>query len=488
MAYTLGWKDRFYKLAENMPDSSPLIAHGGEFSFKPLNEGLNELVLKASGQEIAMIFDSVTQGAMLLYPESAQTILEIMLRTIDYAGEIIVNCQDIADCIDNPESPASVSVVNITNETTNNNNNLINTDRTLEPEEPDFIEKRFKSIDRDFPVLPDSGTCDNPRKDEIFGGTLEIVNRLSEMAQDMLEDLNSQADSVQRAARTVALVPLIGDIAGETILAFAEIVPDLLNLYLSHDSIAQHEDVACDLFCLHADDCQYATFQEIIDYYKSLGISGIDDIASVSLQAFMDAIIGTSGLAASVVWHAMNTMVLYFMYAESTFLGRRGTKWLKVYAQNGELVPNNDWMILCECGVQTKVWDFETEASELGWVAQADRANFVLNGWRPEEMYYGNVIVILREFTWPSDLLITQIRVYGDNIGGGASYNYVYGTPYTNETVGAPLPIDGGYQFNANFYHGTKTGIGYEFSIFTDVGQKITRIEADYEGTESPDW
>ena len=140
----------------------------------------------------------------------------------------------------------------------------------------------------------------------------------------------------------------------------------------------------------------------------------------------------------------------------------------------------------CSCG-NTKVWDFTV--SNQGFVANGgNRATYSGGGWMGVNIGYGNIIVFEKTFTWPSDLVLTAVRVYGDNIGGGASFNYFYGTPYVNEAFGSLLPISGGYAYNLGIDKDTRTGFGYEFSIWTDVGQKITRIEADYTGTPSPDW
>lgn len=327
--------------------------------FPIIDESENYIFLTLTGSELREILSSIEIGSQWAYPDKSQQILFNFMK-----GLICMSfCEEIANCLDDPESPATIAITNISEETSNtlieNNNTIINQDRNLTPDESGFLEKRFKSIDREEPVLDPSGSCDDDRKDEIYAGTLEIVNRISEMGQDFLEDVNAQADSVQRAARAVAIIPIIGDLAGETILAFAEVIPDILDLFLSHDSIAQREDVACDLFCLHADECGYPTFDELIDYYKSVGIGGVGDIADISMTALVDAVLGTNGLAATVVWHAMNAFVLYFMYVESAFLGRRGKKWIQIYAGNGELLPNNDWMILCDdCAPEPDSWQW----------------------------------------------------------------------------------------------------------------------------------
>lgn len=87
MGYTLAYKDRFYSLAENMPKSEPASPHCGDVSFRALSAGINKLQLEVTPEEMRWIFDSATQGAMLLYPEKAQTIMEILLKTIDCPPE-----------------------------------------------------------------------------------------------------------------------------------------------------------------------------------------------------------------------------------------------------------------------------------------------------------------------------------------------------------------------------------------------------------------
>lgn len=94
MPYTLAYKNRFYTLAETMPSSLATVPHEGTFQFRQLSDGINEILFKLTGEEMKWLFDSATQGAMLLYPDKAQTVLEILLRAIDYPPDFPTEAGD----------------------------------------------------------------------------------------------------------------------------------------------------------------------------------------------------------------------------------------------------------------------------------------------------------------------------------------------------------------------------------------------------------
>jgi len=140
----------------------------------------------------------------------------------------------------------------------------------------------------------------------------------------------------------------------------------------------------------------------------------------------------------------------------------------------------------CFCG-NTKVWDF-TLGSQLGWQPQnGDRATWLGNAWGQVTQFGNNIIVVERPFTWPTDLVLTEVRYYVENYSS-ASLNIVWGMPYTNG-VWNSANIDGHLQaMTTDIVKGTRTGLGVEFSVFTGSGKSISRIEADFTGTPSPNW
>jgi hypothetical protein len=139
----------------------------------------------------------------------------------------------------------------------------------------------------------------------------------------------------------------------------------------------------------------------------------------------------------------------------------------------------------CSCA-NTKIWDFST--GQQGWVAQgADRATYGSGGWVLKDMGYAWTLVIEKAFTWPDDLIITAMRVYMDN-ASYAQFNAFYGMNYVNEARGTTV-TSFGFQSLTPMEKGTKLGLGYEYSVPNVVdGQKITMIQVDYIGPESPDW
>src|SRR5690348_11399077 len=108
----------------------------------------------------------------------------------------------------------------------------------------------------------------------------------------------------------------------------------------------------------------------------------------------------------------------------------------------------------CGCGGE-KVWDFTS--SNQGFVANSgNRASYSAgNGWGQVNLGYGNIIVVEKTFTWPSDLIITHAIAYVTNQSGGASFLYFYGTPYVNDSYNASGVGTDGFQYNSNIVKGT---------------------------------
>jgi len=145
----------------------------------------------------------------------------------------------------------------------------------------------------------------------------------------------------------------------------------------------------------------------------------------------------------------------------------------------------------CDCTPpNTKIFNF-TLGSQLGWAANnigtGARAVWAGNGWDAANMGGYFAVAIEKSFTWPTDFVITESRVWIGINDSAIPYQYVYGLPYANGTFGLNNPIAGQMTGNTDIVKGTRTGIGVEYSKTLDTGQFISRIEFDWTGTE-PSW
>lgn len=294
-----------------------------------------------------------------LTPEQSAFLMATAMAMTDADGldcEETMTCQDLADCIDT-NTVVQTSINNTIVETGQISPNVTNVNQAE-------INFRFPAPQRQEDVSVPPPACN---KDALWTGIYEIVSRLDEMCRDFYEDIVAANDKVQRAAIIIGGVPLFGDTLAASINLFGEVAPDILNGYNSHSSITVLEDVSCDLFEMVCQDCRYPTYDELYEYFANFGISGIQDIAAYGVQAAIDALIGTNGLASAVVWHSSIAIGLYIMYMGGNYLNYRGTKWLAIWADIGEDNPNNGWQLLCNGCQDTWCYQWDGTALADGW-------------------------------------------------------------------------------------------------------------------------
>lgn len=323
-----------------------------------LNVGENDLVLTVSEQEYIQILSALINGVITTYPQIWMTVLYPYIKAAKLSNTL---CQKIEDCIDEtPSLQALITDISVSNYTYPS---------TLPVDTPE-MENRFPPAERSLSTSSPPAGCDN---DILWAGILEMVNRLNLMCIDVLEQIIAEADKAERIARAVALVPFFGDLAGEVVIAIAEESENLRNAYVAHVTQAVLEDIACDLFEMVCEECRYPTFDEVLDYYSSLGISGVDDWANIGYTAMIDLLIGSSGLANLVVFFTVNTSVLFTLFLGGAVLNRRGSKWLNIWNLLGEDFPSSDWEILCDGCEPLYCYNFDFLATDGAWVIQPAR-------------------------------------------------------------------------------------------------------------------
>lgn len=286
------------------------------------------------------------------------------METVTDGCTPMITCDDIEACLATSPLFAQLAAQVSTNTSDITYIQEVSNSQQIPPDTPQY-DNRFPPALRNQPIsttdISDGmGGCDN---DKLWAAIREVVNRVNDLARDLLEILVSEADTVQRAATFVESVPFVGDIASSVLNAAAENADDIRNLYESYVTASVLEDIACDLFCMVVDECRFPTFNEYIDYYKNLGIIDIQDLTQVAFQFMVDVIFNSSGILAQTIFYSMNVFVLFTMYLDGEVLGRRGKRWLDIWANAGANSPDNDWTLLCEdCATEITEfcydWDF----------------------------------------------------------------------------------------------------------------------------------
>jgi len=338
----------FYSRTSGEFDFSPPLSISDESDSLdndyPIPETPIQLILTVNASQFTNLLSAALNGALLSWPDDYNQVIWPLLK----AGKmpLIIDCKDVADCIETNE--ATQNAIN----TVVQNTGYIYPD-SIDTETP-LMDTRFPDADRDEEITTPPEMCD---KDVLWAGILETVTRLDDNAKQFLDQAVAQSDKAERAAQMVSLIPIIGDLAADVITIFTETAPDLQNLFIAYSSQANIENAACEIFEMVCNECRYPTYDDYWNYYKNQGITGLDDIGSLTFLAITDLLMGTQNLLASVCWHTMIAYELFIMYLGSTFTGFRGTKWLGIWAKLGEDDASSDWEILCDgCG---DTWCYE---------------------------------------------------------------------------------------------------------------------------------
>lgn len=342
-----------------MPETK-LIRFGVTYNEEPVNQALllgdgdslandlhlletpNELKLTVTRQQYTDLLSAAINGCNRYFPENWIEILYPLIKAgKEWANDM--DCDDIADCIDSSEAVQDAIIQN------NINNNdfygTTNPDQLSETgtEEP-IMDTRFPPSDRDEPAH----NLDSCNLDELWGGIRFMVEKLDERGRDALEQIAAKTERWEKFAEFISVVPILGDLAEATVMAVVDEIEVIITLYNSHSTEEVLDSIACDLFELVCELCRYPTFDEILDYYAGFGIDGIEDWASISLKAMMDYMTGSASVAALTCYYTVITFQLWIMYAQASWLGMRGSRYVSLWLDNGEEFANDAWIALCD--------------------------------------------------------------------------------------------------------------------------------------------
>jgi hypothetical protein len=233
----------------------------------------------------------------------------------------------------------------------------------IDPDSDELMAARFPSELRGEEIAELAEGCD---LDALWAGIREVVRRLDSVGRDVLDEVVAEADLIDRVSRVVALVPIIGDVAGEIVLALAEESENLSNMFEAYSSESTIDDVACHFFSLTCELCRYPTFNELMDYFWGQGVENEDDWRDIFYTAAIDYLIGTTELAERVVWFTTISVALLTMYLGESFGAAHGRDYLALWAAVGEDAPTDAWELICgPCGGEDELIDFT--ASDQGW-------------------------------------------------------------------------------------------------------------------------
>lgn len=396
------------------------------------------ITLNLSLDEYVALATAIDVGRDIAFADDSELIWFTWVRA--FREGTVMACGDVADCIESEIAAGNTELINaLTNNNistgTGGNYNRVNGDVTtvLDRNPPLSLQE---TINPDF-------ECN---LDALWGAIRHgIVERLDDTARDLLEDLAAINDTPQRFQAFIDVIPVLGDIAEGVVTLATEVIPDILNLYDSYSSEAILDEIACDLFAMVCQECRMPTFEELYNYYSTLGYE-MSTMEAQTMSAMMSKISTMVGSLqpSSIVYHSMITFQLFTLYLQAQWNGNAGISTITKWAKLGEDFGSNNWLDLCDsCDDQYAVLtlDFKTGQHESykDGVTVTGAVYVAGEGWRAGVYGSGKRgdICIRFDPTW-------QIRGVGMKISGDTPAQRVfYRRPNWQSNTGIVSPSAG---------------------------------------------
>lgn len=327
----LNWRLRQSEGLEAVTDTiSPVSVTPDYFPLDPdekvsleLNISLNEFIQLAS---------TIDVGRDIAYGDDSVKIWNLWSTVI---MPIILDCQDVANCIDT-SAEVQQSISSTLDQSGNINPDKSDSNTTTMTRLPQY------STDS---VAPPPDNCD---LDKLWSGIREMVARIDDKGRDVLEDLALINDKAEQIQGLIDIVPLLGDIIADVAEFFTQAVPDLLNGYNAFSNETEIDNLACELFSMVCNECRYPTFEEVLSVYSSKSIAGLATNPQLlnysQVWGFVRQLPAFNG---SLTYHSVNTWQLITYYFGSVFSRSRGKNTLNIWTSIGEELPTDNWILLC---------------------------------------------------------------------------------------------------------------------------------------------
>lgn len=315
-----------------------------------------DIQFRMSMSQFTAIASAIDVGRDIAFGERSYELWRTWCKAL--IGEIVVNCEQVADCIESEISAGNITLINsLTQNAINNgfgNVNRVNPYLTkfIDRNAPDALQTDVKEL----------LNCD---RNKLWGGIRHgIVDRLDEVLADTLQDVAAIPTIIGRNAAWLDIIPVLGDLAEAVVTSLSNVAPTLLSLYESYSSEATKDELACELFALVCADCRYPTFEEIYNHFKNYGMPETPEIGAWVLDTMTQLLTNPVGVLAKVAYFTLMTWQLGILYLQATFNGNTGTNAIFRFASLGEDFSNDNWLLLCETCDDSYVlwtWDFRTQ-------------------------------------------------------------------------------------------------------------------------------
>jgi len=317
--------------------------------------------------------------------EQSQSWLQGYLMT-EFNG--CVDCQKVADCIDDPNSPANAAVRNVANASNG---------YPLNERLPDG----YSNENLAAALNP---SCD---LDTLFGMCRFIVTTTNRLIVDFLERFEA-ATNIVDVGSSLAQLPVLDELGVDALIEYANFLLSVIaENYDAQYTQALEDELACGLFCAFKEDCAIS-IQGVAAYFADRV-----SLDFANYNAFEDLITAMLGvpLDGTKVVSAMFALCWIGVRVSNTALDGAGDSVLKIATKMGAGDPSDDWELLCGC---SDIWEYVlSSATKPSWltVQYGTLSLDTLSLVYPTSLFGHQWSAINIQWVFPTNVQLNEIRI-----------------------------------------------------------------------------
>lgn len=338
------------------------------------------------------------------------------LTSADYEECLEVDCQDIIDCIDDPESGVSDAIFAL-----------------VESNNSDELRNNAQGTIGSNLVGDNNPTCDD---DILWGQCIQLVEYLHQLNVDMLELIEVLTNPIEATAQIMPQgTSASGVLAGILVDWVAFVQQNISDNYDAQITQEYLEACACAVFCQARENSCEVNIELLYEVWQDRLNSTIN-INSVINETLLYLISGiwTGNEIADFMFFAQLALRAQLGY----YIGRIAFTdiYTRVAIYGND--PSDDWQIICDECAWSHTFDFEV--SEQGWELFASSSGVWVNGvgWQTD----GEDVSIIIPLTNPLQLTSFSFDYTISTIGAGTPTKQWY--MQTNDDVGGQFTLESG--------------------------------------------
>jgi len=387
------------------------------------NDERQTITLTLSLNELIALASTIDVGRDIAYGEQSLEIWQIWVRSLG-----MELCQQIADCLNDPESPAYQAM----------HDKIAK--QMLQGANSDPSTPTYTGADSETGKEADATlTHDECDSDIMFGFATQLVDLMHSTIEDAFEIAEAGSNIVERSAILVQEIPMLA----EAVASIDQIAEEVVENYSAYYTEELRDKFRCDLFCMivENENCLFS-FSQLAQYFIGLAGGTVANVAfNVALETLTEGIAG----GASTVYFAHALLCSALQYA-SGFMGLNVPQLQRV-VQSYLNDPDSDWITLCEDCADGYQMIYEWESvGDYDYNAVDNRASFASGyGWTVGIDPYDDYMEFEKDLGFEVALrgIDCNFQSYGDSLGRGAFEVYLDNVLLTSMPLTGDLSEDG---------------------------------------------